>query len=125
MPILVDHGIVVLRLRNAGVIKNQITSNELYKQIMNGKFSFNKGMLYENVIAQMIARISPCSDNPSRGSLIQTVKTVTGGFSATERAKPLRLPYTVIPAVIHPSSDLSYSLFTHRGCRIGHIAPAV
>ena len=55
MPILVDHGIAVLRLRNAVVIKNQITSNELYKQIMNGKFSFNKGMLYENVIAQMIS----------------------------------------------------------------------
>ncbi len=35
--------------------ENQITSNELYKQIMNGKLSFNKGMLYENMIAQMIS----------------------------------------------------------------------
>ncbi len=34
--------------------ENQISSNELYKQIMNGKLSLNKGMLYENMIAQMI-----------------------------------------------------------------------
>ena len=28
---------------------------DLYKQIMNGKLSFNKGMLFENVIAQTLA----------------------------------------------------------------------
>ena len=34
--------------------ENEITDNQLYKQIMDGKLSLNKGMLYENVIAQMI-----------------------------------------------------------------------
>ena len=34
--------------------ENEITDNQLYKQIMNGKLSLNEGMLYENVIAQMI-----------------------------------------------------------------------
>ncbi len=33
----------------------QISSMDLYKQIMSGKLSFNKGMLYENVIAQTLA----------------------------------------------------------------------
>ncbi len=34
--------------------ENEITTNQLYKNIMNGKLSLNKGMLYENVIAQML-----------------------------------------------------------------------
>ncbi len=34
---------------------NKINSMDLYKQIMNGKLSFNKGMLFENVIAQTLA----------------------------------------------------------------------
>ena len=34
--------------------ENEITDNQLYKQIMDGKLSLNEGMLYENVIAQMI-----------------------------------------------------------------------
>lgn len=34
---------------------NKIKSMDLYKQIMNGKLSFNKGMLFENVIAQTLA----------------------------------------------------------------------
>ena len=34
--------------------ENEIASNQLYKAIMNGKLSLNEGMLYENVIAQMI-----------------------------------------------------------------------
>lgn len=34
--------------------ENEISSNELYKSIINGKLSLNEGMLYENVIAQMI-----------------------------------------------------------------------
>ena len=34
--------------------ENALTENELYKQIMDGKLSINKGMLYENAIAQMI-----------------------------------------------------------------------
>ena len=34
--------------------ENEITSENLYKQIMDGKLSINKGMLYENVIAQML-----------------------------------------------------------------------
>lgn len=35
--------------------ENEISSNQLYKSIMNGKLSLNEGMLYENVISQMIA----------------------------------------------------------------------
>lgn len=35
--------------------ENEIMETQLYKQIMNGKLSINKGMLYENVISQMIA----------------------------------------------------------------------
>ena len=35
--------------------ENQLAENELYKQIMNDKLSINQGMLYENMIAQMVA----------------------------------------------------------------------
>ncbi len=35
--------------------ENEIIKSSLYKQIMNDKLSINKGMLYENVISQMIA----------------------------------------------------------------------
>ena len=34
--------------------ENEIMESQLYKQIMNGKLSINRGMLYENIIAQMI-----------------------------------------------------------------------
>ena len=34
--------------------ENEITSNCLYKAVIDGKLSLNKGMLYENVIAQML-----------------------------------------------------------------------
>jgi len=34
--------------------ENEILEEQLYKQIMEGKLSINQGMLYENVIAQMI-----------------------------------------------------------------------
>ncbi len=34
--------------------ENELTKSSLYKQIINDKLSINKGMLYENVIAQMI-----------------------------------------------------------------------
>lgn len=35
--------------------ENEISDQQLYKQIMNGKLSLNEGMIYENVISQMIA----------------------------------------------------------------------
>lgn len=35
--------------------ENEISNQQLYKQIMNGKLSLNEGMIYENVISQMIA----------------------------------------------------------------------
>ena len=35
--------------------ENELTENNLYKQIMDGKLSVNQGMLYENAVAQMIA----------------------------------------------------------------------
>lgn len=35
--------------------ENEISDQQLYKQIMNEKLSLNEGMLYENVISQMIA----------------------------------------------------------------------
>ncbi len=34
--------------------ENSVVPNELYKKIMSGKVSFNKGMLYENVVAQSL-----------------------------------------------------------------------
>lgn len=34
--------------------ENSISDNELYRQILNGKLSINEGMIYENVIAQML-----------------------------------------------------------------------
>ena len=34
--------------------ENEITSSQLYKAVMNGKLSLNKGMLYENAVAQML-----------------------------------------------------------------------
>ena len=35
--------------------ENEIADQQLYKQIMDGKLSLNEGMIYENVISQMIA----------------------------------------------------------------------
>ena len=35
--------------------ENEISSQQLYKSIMDGKLSLNEGMLYENMIAQIIA----------------------------------------------------------------------
>lgn len=35
--------------------ENEIAGQQLYKQIMNGKLSLNEGMIYENMISQMIA----------------------------------------------------------------------
>ncbi len=35
--------------------ESELQTNHLYKDILNGKLSLNKGMLYENVLAQMIA----------------------------------------------------------------------
>ena len=34
--------------------ENEISDQQLYRQIMNGKLSLNEGMIYENVISQMI-----------------------------------------------------------------------
>lgn len=34
--------------------ENEILDEQLYKQIMNDRLSLNEGMLYENVIVQMI-----------------------------------------------------------------------
>lgn len=34
--------------------ENEIASQQLYKSIMDGKLSLNEGMLYENIIAQML-----------------------------------------------------------------------
>ena len=34
--------------------ENELSENNLYKQIMDGKLSINQGMIYENAIAQMI-----------------------------------------------------------------------
>ena len=34
--------------------ENEIMDGQLYKQIMDGKLALNEGMLYENVISQMI-----------------------------------------------------------------------
>ena len=34
--------------------ENEIMDEQLYKQIMNDRLSLNEGMLYENVIAQML-----------------------------------------------------------------------
>ena len=34
--------------------ENEISDQQLYKAIMGGRLSLNKGMLYENMIAQMI-----------------------------------------------------------------------
>ncbi len=35
--------------------ENEIIDQQLYKQIMDGKLSLNEGMLYENIISQMIS----------------------------------------------------------------------
>jgi len=35
--------------------ENEIADQQLYKQIMDGKLSLNEGMIYENVVSQMIA----------------------------------------------------------------------
>jgi hypothetical protein len=45
-----DTGLLISNTFN----ENEISSNQLYKSIMNDKLSVNKGMFYENVISQMI-----------------------------------------------------------------------
>ena len=37
--------------------ENEISSQQLYRSIMNGKISLNEGMLYENAIAQMLTAL--------------------------------------------------------------------
>ena len=39
-------------LLNLAFSENEIASINLYKQLVNGKLSINKGMFYENVVAQ-------------------------------------------------------------------------
>ncbi len=34
--------------------ENELTQNEIYREILSGKLNINKGMLYENAIAQML-----------------------------------------------------------------------
>jgi len=45
-----DTGLLVSHAFN----ENEITENELYKQILSGQLSLNEGMLYENAIAQIL-----------------------------------------------------------------------
>ena len=45
-----DGGLLVSHAFN----ENEIVENDLYKQILNGKLGINKGMFYENVIAQIL-----------------------------------------------------------------------
>lgn len=45
-----DTGLLVSHSFN----ENELMDQQLYKQIMDGKLALNEGMLYENVIAQMI-----------------------------------------------------------------------
>lgn len=37
--------------------ENELADNQLYRQIMNDKLSINEGMLYENMISQMIVEM--------------------------------------------------------------------
>ncbi|MBP5357944.1 MAG: ATP-binding protein [Treponema sp.] len=37
--------------------ENEISNQQLYRSIMNGKLSLNEGMLYENIIAQMLTAL--------------------------------------------------------------------
>jgi hypothetical protein len=46
-----DTGLLVSHTFN----ENELMNQQLYKQIMDGKLALNQGMLYENVISQMIA----------------------------------------------------------------------
>ena len=45
-----DTGLLV----SHGFDENELLENEVYKQILSEKLSMNEGMLYENVIAQML-----------------------------------------------------------------------
>ena len=45
-----DTGLLISHTFN----ENEISSNQLYRSIMNDKLSINEGMFYENIIAQMI-----------------------------------------------------------------------
>ena len=47
---MVDTGLLVSHAFD----ENELLEDEVYKQILSGKLSMNEGMLYENVIAQML-----------------------------------------------------------------------
>lgn len=55
-----DRGFIKCYMGDTGLLvshafsENDLSDTELYKQILNEKLSLNKGMLYENVIAQML-----------------------------------------------------------------------
>lgn len=49
-----DTGLLVSHTFN----ENELMDSKLYKQIMDGKLALNEGMLYENMIAQMITAMS-------------------------------------------------------------------
>ena len=58
-----DNGYIKCYMGDTGLLvslafsDNELANNQLYKNIMQDKFSLNKGMLYENVIAQILTSL--------------------------------------------------------------------
>lgn len=100
--------------------ENEIASNELYKQIINNKLSINKGMFYENVIAQMIVSTGKKLYYYSHYSLEKHRNDIEIDFLISNDSKT---NIKVFPIEVKSSKNYtttSYNLFKERfGKRIG------
>ncbi|MGM9972106.1 MAG: ATP-binding protein [Anaeroplasmataceae bacterium] len=100
--------------------ENEIASNELYKQIINNKLSINKGMFYENVIAQMIVSTGKKLYYYSHYSLEKHRNDIEIDFLISNDSKT---NIKVFPIEVKSSKNyttISYNLFKERfGKRIG------
>ena len=101
--------------------ENEITSAQLYKLIMNDNLSLNKGMIYENMIAQMIASKGKKLFFYSRYCKETHKNDIEIDFMLSNESKT---NIKVFPIEVKSSKNytiVSYSLFKKRfGNRIGN-----
>ena len=86
--------------------ENELSNNELYKQIMNDKLSLNKGMLYENAISQIIVSAGRKLYFYTRYSLEKHRNDIEINFIITNESKT---NYKINPIEVKSSKNYSTS----------------
>ncbi len=100
--------------------ENEIASNKLYNQIINNKLSINKGMFYENVIAQMIVSTGKKLYYYSHYSLEKHRNDIEIDFLISNDSKTNIKVYPIEVKSSKNYTTVSYNLFKERfGKRIG------